>query len=296
MEFQKFLDYLLIEKNYSAHTTHAYSRDLVAFRDFCTISYDGFDFKEISYPQIRSWIVDLVEQGNSNRTINRKVASLKAYFKYLLRTQQIEINPLDKHQALKTETKVEVPFSKEEVRTVLDRFKFDTSFEGVRDKTIIELFYATGMRRAELINLTIKDVDFANKTIKVLGKRNKERMIPMLLVVEQLLSEYLNCREQVKGSQLIEYLFILKNGHKINESFVYRTINSYFSRASTKQKKSPHILRHSFATHLLNEGADLNSVKELLGHSSLASTQVYTHNSIAVLKKQYGQAHPRNKK
>ena len=296
MEFQKFLDYLLIEKNYSVHTTHAYSRDLVAFRDFCITTYDGFDFKEISYPQVRSWIVDLVERGNSNRTINRKVASLKAYFKYLLRTQQLQINPLDKHQALKTETKVEVPFSKEEVRAVLDRFKFDTSFEGVRDKTIIELFYATGMRRAELINLTIKDVDFANKTIKVLGKRNKERMIPMLLIIEQLLREYLQCRELVKGSQLREDLFILKNGHKINESFVYRTINNYFSEASTKQKKSPHILRHSFATHLLNEGADLNSVKELLGHSSLASTQVYTHNSIAVLKKQYGKAHPRNKK
>ena len=296
MEFQKFLDYLQIERNYSQHTTAAYRRDLMSFRDFCVASYGGFDFKEVNYPMVRSWIVTLVEIGNSNRTINRKASSLKAYFKYLLKTKQLEINPLDKHRALKTETKVEIPFSKQEIRAVLDSFEFDNSFEGVRDKTIIELFYATGMRRAELINLTVNDVDFANKTIKVLGKRNKERILPILPVIERLLGEYLQLRGQIEGSSSTDCLFILKNGHKIHESFVYRTINGYFSKASTKQKKSPHILRHSFATHLLNEGADLNAVKELLGHSSLASTQVYTHNSIAVLKKQYGQAHPRGKK
>src|SRR5690606_17523178 len=161
-----FLDYLHIERKYSGHTTAAYSRDLLAFRDFCVTTYDGFDYKEVNYPMVRSWIVSLVERGNSNNTINRKVSSLKAYFKYLIKTQQ----------------KVEVPFSKEEIRAVLDSFEFDTSFEGVRDKTIIELFYATGMRRAELINLTVNDVDFANKTIKVLGKRNKERIIPILPV------------------------------------------------------------------------------------------------------------------
>lgn len=245
---------------------------------------------------VRSWIVSLVESGNGNRTINRKVSSLKAYFKYLLKTQQLEVNPLVKHQALKTATKIEVPFSKQEIRAVLDRFKYEVSFEGVRDRTIIELLYATGMRRAELINLTVSDIDFANKTIKVLGKRNKQRILPILPVIEQLLKDYLDLRERIEGSMSHDCLFILKNGHKINESFVYRTINGYFSEVSTKQKKSPHILRHSFATHLLNEGADLNAVKELLGHSSLASTQVYTHNSIAMLKKQYGQAHPRGKK
>lgn len=296
MDFKKFQDYLRVEKNYSKHTIHGYCVDLSTFKDFCITTYGAFDFNDIDYVQIRSWIVALVEKGNSNRTINRKISSLKAYFKYLLRTEQLQVNPLDKHQALKTETKIVVPFSKEEVRAVLNQFEFDTSFDGVRDKTIIELFYATGMRRAELINLTINDVDFANKSIKVLGKRNKERIIPMLIVVEQLLKEYLHHRELVIGSQETDCLFILKNGHKINETFVYRTINGYFSEVSTKQKKSPHILRHSFATHLLNEGADLNSIKELLGHSSLASTQVYTHNSIEVLKKQYGQAHPRNKK
>src|SRR5690606_8792207 len=178
MEFQKFLDYLQIERNYSQHTTAAYRRDLMSFRDFCVASYGGFDFKEVNYPMVRSWIVTLVEIGNSNRTINRKASSLKAYFKYLLKTKQLEINPLDKHRALKTETKVEIPFSKQEIRAVLDSFEFDNSFEGVRDKTIIELFYATGMRRAELINLTVNDVDFANKAIKVLGKRNKERILP----------------------------------------------------------------------------------------------------------------------
>lgn len=296
MEFQRFLDYLHIEKNYSKHTVNAYHGDLISFRDFCLNTYDQCDFKELSYPQIRSWIVSLVESGNSNRTINRKVSSLKAFFKYLLKTQQLLVNPLDKHQSLKTEKKIEVPFSKAEVREVLDSFEYDDSIEGLRDRTIIELFYATGIRRAELINLTVGDVDFANKTIKVLGKRNKERIIPILGSVELMLQEYLRCRKQLSNSADEECLFLLKSGHKINESFVYRTINGYFSKVSTKQKKSPHILRHSFATHLLNEGADLNSVKELLGHASLASTQVYTHNSIAVLKEQYGKAHPRNKK
>lgn len=296
MEFQKFLDYLQIERNYSLHTTAAYKRDLMSFKDFCVTTFGTFHYKEVNYPMVRSWIVSLAESGNGNRTINRKVSSLKAYFKYLLKTQQLEVNPLVKHQALKTATKIEVPFSKQEIRAVLDRFKYEVSFEGVRDRTIIELLYATGMRRAELINLTVSDIDFANKTIKVLGKRNKQRILPILPVIEQLLKDYLDLRERIEGSMSHDCLFILKNGHKINESFVYRTINGYFSEVSTKQKKSPHILRHSFATHLLNEGADLNAVKELLGHSSLASTQVYTHNSIAMLKKQYGQAHPRGKK
>lgn len=295
MDFKHFKDYLLIEKNYSVHTVNAYCVDLLAFKDFCLAFYEVFDVKEIEYFQIRSWIVSLVEKGNSNRTINRKVSSLKAYFRFLLKTHQISMNPLDKHQSLKTDKKVVVPFSKEEIREVLNSFEFDSSFDGVRDKTIIELFYATGMRRAELINLRVGDVDFANKTIKVLGKRNKERIIPMLPVVEELLKEYLVLREKLEVSADPNCLFILKNGHKINQTFVYRTINGYFSKASTKQKKSPHVLRHSFATHLLNEGADLNSIKDLLGHSSLASTQVYTHNSIEVLKKQYTLAHPRNK-
>ncbi|QLE01678.1 tyrosine-type recombinase/integrase [Galbibacter sp. BG1] len=296
MPFRKFIDYLQLEKNYSKHTVLAYQRDLEAFLGFCETTFDEHSVLNANYSQIRSWIVSLVDQGISNRSINRKVASLKAYYKFLLKAQQIEVNPLAKHKALKTAKKVEIPFSTKEMEQVLQGLEFENDFEGIRDRLIIELFYATGMRRIELVDLKLQDVDFSNKTIKVLGKRNKERFVPLLPSVEILIKEYLAKRDGVVNEASADSLFLLKTGHKIYESFVYRTINNYFSKVSTKLKKSPHILRHTFATHLLNNGADLNSVKELLGHSSLASTQVYTHNSIAELKKQYGNAHPRNNK
>lgn len=296
MSLNAFLDYLLLEKKYSKLTIHAYQKDIVEFSGFIGLEYGNNSIDTVNYSQIRSWIVSLVEKGISNRSINRKVSALNSYYKFLLKTENIQINPLAKHKALKTSKKIQVPFSETEIATVLDDINYDNDFEGVRNKLIIELFYSTGIRRMELIELKLKDIDFSNKTLKVLGKRNKERYVPLLNMVMESLNVYLGFRNQLEHITDKEVLFLTKNGVKIYETLVYRIINEYFSLASSKVKKSPHILRHSFATHLLNQGADLNAVKELLGHSSLAATQVYTHNSIAELKKVYLNTHPRSKK
>ncbi|WP_370098983.1 tyrosine-type recombinase/integrase [Xanthomarina gelatinilytica] len=296
MSLNAFLDYLLLEKKYSKLTIHAYQKDIVEFSGFIGLEYGNNSIDTVNYSQIRSWIVSLVEKGISNRSINRKVSALNSYYKFLLKTENIQINPLAKHKALKTSKKIQVPFSETEIATVLDDINYDNDFEGVRNKLIIELFYSTGIRRMELIELKLKDIDFSNKTLKVLGKRNKERYVPLLNMVMESLNVYLGFRNQLENITDKEVLFLTKNGVKIYETLVYRIINEYFSLASSKVKKSPHILRHSFATHLLNQGADLNAVKELLGHSSLAATQVYTHNSIAELKKVYLNTHPRSKK
>ena len=296
MPFSKFIDYLTLEKNYSEHTMKAYKSDLDSFFDFAAEFYDYKDIKEVNYSVIRSWIVALVDQGISNRTVNRKISSLKTYYKFLLKTKQIEVNPLTKHKALKTSTKIQVPFSEKEIQNVISLLQEAKGFEGVRNRLMVELFYSTGMRRTELVNLKLKDVSIAQKTIKVLGKRNKERIIPLLPTVIESIKIYLINRDQLDNLKDKEYFFLSSKGVKIYETLVYRVINTYFSKASEKVKKSPHILRHSFATHLLNEGADLNAVKELLGHTSLASTQVYTHNSIAKLKEVYQNSHPRNPK
>lgn len=289
-----FLEYLSLEKKYSVHTVTAYKNDLVSFRDFLATEYHQEELLSVHYPQIRNWIVSLVDSEISNRTINRKVSSLKSFYKFLQKTRQIEINPLSKHRALKVAKKVQVPFSSKEINLVINSIDEEHDFTSVRNKLIVELFYSTGIRRAELINIKEVDVSFSNGVIKVLGKRNKERFVPLLQSVVSTLKKYLELKKEF--SKELEVLFITEKGNKIYETLVYRVINSYFSNVSTKVKKSPHILRHSFATHLLNEGADLNSVKELLGHSSLASTQVYTHNSLEEIKKVYNQAHPRGYK
>ena len=293
---EAFREYLQLEKNYSPHTVLAYWNDIVSFESFNSLHFDQHDIDQANYSQIRSWIVSLVDAHVSNVSVNRKMASLKAYYKFLLKTKQIEASPLLKHKALKTPKKIQIPFSEKEVDTVLLFMQNPVGFEAVRDKLIVDLLYTTGMRRTELIHLKLANVNFGASTIKVLGKRNKERIIPILPVINCQFEGYLKERNGLENIIDEEYFFLSKKGVKINESFVYRLINSYFSTVSEKVKKSPHILRHTFATHLLNNGADLNSVKELLGHSSLASTQVYTHNSLTELKKVYRQAHPRNQK
>jgi integrase/recombinase XerC len=213
-----------------------------------------------------------------------------------MKIKQLEVSPLLKHKALKSPKKIQIPFSEKEVDLVLNQNQYKDGFEGVRDKLIIDLFYTTGIRRSELINLLVSNVNVSGNTIKVIGKRNKERIIPLLPILKNQIRLYLSERansEQIKDG---EFFFLTSKGIKLNDSFVYRIINHYFSHVSEKVKKSPHILRHTFATHLLNNGADINSVKELLGHSSLASTQVYTHSSLAELKNVYEKAHPRNQK
>ena len=296
MPFKPFTDYLLLEKNYSALTVNAYQNDLQDFLEFINLEYQQSTISQVIYPQIRNWIVALVESGISNRSINRKISALNTYYKFLQKIKTIEANPLAKHKALKTSKKIQIPFSEAEVATVLDDLFFEKDFEGTRNKLIIELFYATGIRRIELVELKLLSFDLDAKTLKVLGKRNKERIVPLLDSVINVLNIYLKQRDTLKSILDDDYLFLTQKGVKIYETLVYRIINDYFSVASTKVKKSPHILRHSFATHLLNQGADLNAVKELLGHSSLAATQVYTHNSIAELKKVHINAHPRSKK
>ncbi|APZ46630.1 integrase [Polaribacter reichenbachii] len=289
-----FLEYLSLEKKYAHNTVTAYKNDLISFRDFLEIEFNQENLSEVHYNQIRTWIVSLVNLKISNRSINRKVSSLKSFYKYLQKTHHIEINPLSKHKALKVEKKIQVPFNSKEINEVINLVSDQSDFTSVRNRLIVELFYSTGIRRIELINIKERDINLSDSTIKVLGKRNKERYIPLLKSVSQTLIQYLRLKQEFSVG--IEELFITEKGNKIYENLVYRIINSYFSRVSSKEKKSPHILRHSFATHLLNEGADLNSVKELLGHSSLASTQVYTHNSLETIKRVYNQAHPRSNK
>ena len=289
-----FRDYLKLEKNYSQHTVLAYLKDIGFFQDFIKINFESENLEEVNYSLIRSWIVSMVDNDISNTSVNRKIQALKSYYKFLLKIKQINASPLLKHKSLKTPKTLQVPFSEKELDNVLNNITFPTDFDGIRDKLIIEMFYSTGIRRAELINLKLHNVDVEQKTIKVLGKRDKERILPLLPVLSQNIKTYLLERSGLQTIGDNEYFFLLSKGIKLNESFVYRLINNYFGLVSEKTKKSPHILRHTFATHLLNKGADLNSVKELLGHSSLASTQVYTHSSLAELKKVYENAHPRN--
>ena len=291
-----FKDYLQLEKKYSPHTVNAYLTDINSFELFNKNQFNDENIDQVNYSQIRSWIVSLVDNNRSNVSVNRKMASLKAFYKFLLKTKQIEVSPLLKHKALKTPKTLQIPFSEKEVVDVLSQIQNPIGFEEIRDKLIIDLFYTTGIRRTELIHLKIANVNTSNNTIKVLGKRNKERILPLLPIVSEQLIIYGNERTRLEIIIENDFFFLTKKGLKLNDSFVYRLINTYFSTVSEKVKKSPHILRHTFATHLLNNGADLNSVKELLGHSSLASTQIYTHSSLSELKKVYEEAHPRNQK
>ncbi len=292
----QFRDYLQLEKHYSPHTVTAYLDDLGFFETFLKTEFGQEQLAEVIYSQIRSWIVSLVDAGISNTSVNRKIASLKCFYKFMLKTKQIAVSPLLKHKALKTPKKIQIPFSEKELDMVLHQIRYPDGFEGVRDKLIIDLFYTTGIRRTELIHLKISNSNISGATLKVLGKRNKERILPILPIIATQMQAYLSERASLKQVKDSDFFFLTEKGVKLNDSLVYRLINHYFSNVSEKVKKSPHILRHTFATHLLNNGADINSVKELLGHSSLASTQVYTHSSLSELKKVYGNAHPRNQK
>lgn len=294
----KFKDYLLIERNYSELTINAYLKDIEEFVVFYKKSIDEkVNWQVVHYEDLRGWIVLLVESGISNRSVNRKVSSLKSFFTFLQKIELVSSNPLSKHKSLKVEKKVQLPFSESEMKDVLNLFNEELhDFSALRDRLIIELFYTTGIRRSELINLKISSIDTEAKTIKVIGKRNKERILPLLISSNYLIKRYLDVYKQEYTLDNNAPLFLTNKGAKIYETFVFRLINSYFSKVSIKLKKSPHILRHSFATHLLKNGADLNAVKELLGHSSLAATQIYTHNDISQLVNVYKSAHPRSKK
>lgn len=289
-----FKEYLAFERKYSVHTQKAYCDDLDSFDDFLSKTFLEISLIDVEYLHIRSWIVFLVEEGLSKVSVNRKAASLKLFYKFMLKVKQISASPLVKHRALKVSRTIQIPFSEKEMM-VAAGFKSE-GFEGLRNQLMVEFFYATGIRKSELIELRCVDVDCKAGLVKVLGKRNKERLLPLLESLVSLVRFYLE--ERVKMGEVLsnDYFFVNSKGLKLSQSFVYRTINLYFSGVSEKVKKSPHVLRHTFATHMLDNGADLNSIKELLGHSSLASTQVYVNSSLAELKKVYGESHPRSRK
>jgi integrase/recombinase XerC len=296
MSISSYLAYLSFEKKGSPHTVKAYKTYLESFQDFLLLNQEGTLIENVSYSQIRLWIVRLVELGNSTRTVNTKISALRSYFTFLMRIQVISVSPLKEHKALKTASKVALPFSLEEIEAVLDTKIYSQDFKGRTQRTLIGLFYYTGIRRSELIELKRINVNLSKGLMKVIGKRNKERILPLLPEIITVLKNYEQERNRIRSKEEEPFFFINEHGEKLTDSFVYQTVNDYFGRVSTKTKKSPHVLRHSFATHLLDQGADLNAIKDLLGHSSIAATQHYTHSSMAKIKEVYQKTHPREKK
>ena len=297
MFVKNFTQFLQYEKRYSPHTITAYTKDLDQFYNYLSGQYQISSVKQVTHPIIRSWIVTFINEGISHQSINRKIASLRSYFKFLVRENKIKDNPAAKITPLKQSKKLPVFVDEERMHFLFDQIEFKDDFEGIRDKFILEILYSTGIRLTELINLKTVDIDSQNNTIKVLGKRNKERLIPYNNSLNGQLTKFKKIREKTIQKDLQadqDFLLLTGKGKKLYPKLVYRIVNKYLGMISTLSKKSPHVLRHTYATHLLNNGADINAIKELLGHTSLAATQVYTHNTIDKLKKIYKQAHPKS--
>jgi integrase/recombinase XerC len=288
---ESFLKYLKNQKRYSIHTIRAYSDDLEQFCSFCGFSAED-EILKVDHKQIRNWVASLIDNGISARSVRRKISSLKSFFKYLWREGKIPDNPVKRIIPPKIEKKLPVFVSTEHMNTLLTNTEFGTDFRGLRNRLIIDLFYQTGVRLSELINLRVVDIDRYNMQLKVLGKRNKERIIPLLKCLKNSIDEYLVERNKIE-IQEEDFLFITERGNKMYPRLIYRIVHNYLRLITTAEKKSPHILRHTFATHMLNAGADLNAIKELLGHSNLSATEIYTHNTFKKLKSIYKQAHPR---
>ena len=294
MPYAKFLRFLQYEKRFSQHTLTAYGIDLKQFFNFMGQTYQAQKPEEITHFFIRSWIVSLLDRKIDSRTVNRKISSLKTYFKFLMREKTISQNPMLKIVSPKTAKKLPVIVDRQKMDQLLDGVAFKEGFEGIRDKLIINMFYQTGMRLAELIGLKDNNVDLYNLTLKVLGKRNKERIIPITPEMKEAIAVYLNERNNIIDEKIkSEYFFIKNDGNKLYPKFVYKVVNVMLSQVTTNKKRSTHVLRHTFATEMLNSGAQINAIKEILGHSSLAATQLYTHNTIDKLKNIYKQAHPK---
>lgn len=288
----KYIDYLRYEKNYSSHTEISYYSDLIQFRDFIDTNYSDVELETVDGDIVRAWIIFLMEAKTSARSVNRKLSSLKSFYRYLQKMGLVSISPLKKISGPKAKKPIPSFVNYADMEKVLDLEVLDNDYESFRDKVILELFYVTGMRRAELIGLTDKDVDLYSGSIRVTGKRNKQRIIPISKNTITLIDDYLEIRNQNFENQTASF-FVKKDGEPIYPMLIHRIVSSHLKWIPTLAKASPHVLRHSFATGMLNNGADINAVKELLGHSSLASTEIYTHTSFDELKKIYNKAHPR---
>lgn len=287
-----FLRYLKFEKRYATHTITAYEKDLEQFSSFLRFSFDTDDIHTVSHFHVRSWLAGMKDSGQSERTINRKMSSLNSFYKYLLKQQQIKKNPLRQLHAMRLPERLPAYIKEQETDKLLEELQFEEGFKGFTDRLICELLYQTGMRRNELLQLKETDIEWSLNQIRILGKGNKERLVPIGVMLKDSLKTYIEEKKNIENADL-SHLLVLENGQPLYAGYIYRTVKNYLGMVTTLKKKSPHILRHTFATHLLNNGANIQAIKDLLGHSSLAATQVYTHNNIEKLKEIHKMNHPR---
>lgn len=290
---EKFLQYLEREKRYSAHTLVSYGTDLQQFSDYFRDQYEVEDLEDVKAPMVRSWIAHAMQQGIARSSINRKLSSLKSFFRFALKHGLVEVSPMEKVISVKKAKVLPVFVKEEEMERLLDHSVFKPGFAGKRDRLILELLYTTGMRLSELCGLQHQDFDARKNTIKVLGKRAKQRIIPVMQEVADQYQDYCLEKEKMFAGAADTHILVTDRGKMIYPKYVYRLVNHYLSGVTTRSRKSPHVLRHTFATHMLDHGADLNAIKEILGHASLSATQIYTHNSIEKIKNVYKQAHPK---
>jgi integrase/recombinase XerC len=298
--FDPFLDYLAFEKRCSPHTIISYRTDLIQFRDFLAVSYDNLPAEEANYQLIRTWIASLMDAGISPRSVNRKITSLRTFFRFLLKNETISINPMLKIQGPKSGKRLPVFVEERQMDNLLDKKAFEErevdAYDSMMVRLVVELLYECGIRLSELTGLKQSDCELVKGTIKVLGKRNKERIIPLTKELITIIGEFIAQKAFFGVPSAVDgtvYLLQKKDGKKLSQKFVYGRVNYYLGLVTTIEKKSPHVLRHTFATHMLNNGADLNAIKELLGHANLSATQIYTHNTVEKLKAIYHKAHPR---
>ena len=288
-----FLNYLEFEKRYSKYTVESYKTDIDQYKKFCLEQATVDDIAQVTPVIIRDWIVFLLDQKFTHKSVNRKISVLKSMYKYLCREKVIARNPATGIESLKNSKKLPVFLTENQTQQIFDTIRWDSGFKGETDRLVIELFYQTGIRLSELIGIKESDVDVLSNSIKVLGKRNKERIIPVSLDLIKKINDYISLKKESFTREKSDYLIVTGKGTKVYPKFVYRIVKDILTQVSTMQKRSPHVLRHTFATHLLNNGAGIEAIKELLGHANLAATQVYTHNTFEKLKKVYKQAHPR---